>query len=307
MSVDRSHDAVDLGFLGHLIERTQPQTMQIRTPILERRRPGIFEPRAPVASAAIDIEDAIVEPSVSSLTRIAVPAAQASSHASAIAAPSLVLKTITPTAVESVATSAPQMMATSHAALVTTSSSLPVTTRQLREVADAAPHRARDSAAPEALTNRRSTPTPKKIDSSSSTSPLRPHIVAPPALATRGEKIVRVEHSRLESRTTIVEREIDKDRNPSVSAVQAPMLIVPPRLANSEAQRAPVAHPVRSAAMAAAPLQQTPPVPAPVHVSIGRIEIRASGAAAPAMPRNVAAKPQLGLDEYLQQRHGNGR
>lgn len=126
-------------------------------------------------------------------------------------------------------------------------------------------------------------------------------------MSVRGTQIVRVESSRLESRTTVIERDIDRHRDASAPAPATPAstLKPPPRLAHSEASKAPVAHPVRSAALQAMPV---PAAPAAVQVSIGRVEIRGfAGAAAPAPARSAAAKPQLGLDEYLQQRHGNGR
>ncbi len=311
MSADRSHGAIDLGFLGHLVERTQPQATPMRTPILERRRPGIFEPRAPVAAAALDIEETTVEPRVSSLTRAAAPAMQAPSYAPQAPTsdtPSPMLKTTARAVAENVAAPAPRIAAPSSSAHTTQPPSLPVKTRKFRDTADAATRNSQSNVARETPAKRHPATAPRQIDSTSPMAPLRPKIVAPPTMTTRSEKIVRVEHSKLESRTTIIEREIDKHRDPSTSAAHAPMLVAPPRLANSEAQKAPVAHPVRSAAMIAAPSPQSMPVPTPVQVSIGRIEIRGyAGATASVAPRSAAPKPQLGLDEYLQQRHGTGR
>ncbi|QWP78990.1 hypothetical protein J5226_11610 [Lysobacter sp. K5869] len=45
-----------------------------------------------------------------------------------------------------------------------------------------------------------------------------------------------------------------------------------------------------------------------MHVSIGRVEIRANApAAAPAAAPRRNGAPALGLDDYLRQRHGDRR
>ena len=68
-----------------------------------------------------------------------------------------------------------------------------------------------------------------------------------------------------------------------------------------------VAHPSRSAALAPAP-SVAATAPAPVQVSIGRVEIRGTGTpAAPTTSARAPREPQLGLDEYLRQRHGSAR
>lgn len=285
MSANANHDAAGLGFLGHLVGRTQLRATQSPLPILERRRPGIFEPRTHVPATTLDLVETAGAADVSdtsSLRRTAAPAAQpaAPTTHSAIPAASLPSMTTAPDRIRP-ATPAP-------AAAIATEPRI--------DVAPIAPRSARSKITRDASMGAASAPSPM--------------IAAPPTMAAasmRGTQIVRVEPSRVESRTTVIERDIDRHRNASAPAPAAPAstLKTPPRLAHSEASKAPVAHPVRSAALQAMP---APAAPAPVQVSIGRVEIRGfAGATAPAPARSAASKPQLGLDEYLQQRHGNGR
>ena len=307
MSADLPHDALGQGFLGHLVERVQPKTTQMQIPTLERRRPGIFEPRAPVAATALDIAETRVAPSASSFSRATTPTLQAPSPVPrAAAAGPLVPTTQAATAITAASpmVSPPQIPTPSRAAQPAAPppnlaiadkprGAASVATRSLRR--DAA-----DTASAVPPTSRtRQQPGPVL----SPTSPL-PTIIPPQAITVRSARTVRVEHSRLESRTTVVERGSDKHRDPPAPATPTLRLNTPPRLASREASRTPVAHPVRSAAMLAAP---APVTPAPVQVSIGRVEIRGIAGTPPAASHSAVSKPQLGLDEYLQQRHGNGR
>jgi len=64
---------------------------------------------------------------------------------------------------------------------------------------------------------------------------------------------------------------------------------------------------VRLAAAVKAPPPAAPPLlPAPVQVTIGRVEVRAASPAPIARGGAQPAGPRLGLDEYLRQRHGVG-
>lgn len=297
MSANAHHDAAGLGFLGHLVGRTQLRAMQSPLPILERRRPGIFEPRTQVPATTLDLvetADAADVSDTSSLRRPATPAAQTAAQPTHRTMPTASLPPMT-TAPDRIRPATPATAAA-------------VATEPRIDAVPIAPRSARSKIAREAATVRAAAPAPSAA-AVSATSP-SPTIIAPPPMAAgsmRGTQIVRVEPSRLESRTTVVEREVDRRRDASATAPAAPAstLKTPPRLAHSEASKAPVAHPVRSAAMQAMP---APAAPAPVQVSIGRVEIRGyAGAAAPAPARSAASKPQLGLDEYLQQRHGNSR
>ncbi len=57
-----------------------------------------------------------------------------------------------------------------------------------------------------------------------------------------------------------------------------------------------------------APVEAAKPEPAPtIHVSIGRVEVRATPAATPAVARPRAAPPVMSLDEYLRRRAGEDR
>ena len=344
MSANAHHDAAGLGFLGHLVGRTQLRATQSPLPILERRRPGIFEPRTHVAATTLDLVETAGAADVSdtsSLRRPAAPAVQPTAPATHRAMPT-VLPPPTTTALDRirVATPAPAAAVAAEpridAALIAPRSARSKITR------DASTDRAAASApSPAAAAVSATSPSPtiaapppvsaasmrgtqivrvepsrlesrttvieREVDRRRDASAAAP---APPTMAAasmRSTQIVRVEPSRVESRTTAIEREVDRHRNASAPAPEAPVstLKTPPRLAHSEASKAPVAHPVRSAAMQAMP---APAAPAPVQVSIGRVGIRGfAGATAPIPARSAASKPQLGLDEYLQQRHGNSR
>lgn len=126
---------------------------------------------------------------------------------------------------------------------------------------------------------------------------------------------VRIERSvHVESRTHehVVESRIEPPPSPlhapAPPAPTAPMSIptmpVPPRIARVEAAPSAVAHPGRTALHAPAPRASM--FPAPVQVSIGRIEIRAQGGTPATARKTASAAPRLGLDDYLRQRHGSG-
>jgi len=84
----------------------------------------------------------------------------------------------------------------------------------------------------------------------------------------------------------------------------ASRLSSPARLPTMAVVAGAVAHPARRAsAIATLPAAQ----PAPVQVSIGRIEIRATPAQTPTRPPGPSRTPALTLDDYLRRRHGEGR
>ena len=281
----------------------------MQTPILERRRPGIFEPRAPVAGTALDIAATTVAPSADSFSRAAAPAPQPPSPMPCAAAAGALMPTpqiATAITATSPLASPPQIAAASRAAHLAAPSPTPAMADKPGGTASVATRSPRGKAARETSAVRpASLALPQPGPVLSPASPL-PTITPPLAVAVRSAQTVRVEPSRLESRTTVVARGSDKHRDRPASAATTPMLKTPPRLASREASRTPVAHPVRSAAMLAAP---APVTPAPVQVSIGRVEIRgiAAGTPPPAASHSAVSKPQLSLDAYLQQRHGNGR
>lgn len=299
MSANAHHDAAGLGFLGHLVGRTQLRATQSPLPILERRRPGIFEPRTHVPATTLDLVETAGAADVSDTSSLRPPAAPA-------------VQPTSPTTHRAMPTVLPPPITTAldHIQVATPSPVAAVAAEPRIDAAPIAPRSARSKITRDTSTGRAAASTPSPSAAAVSATSPSPTIAAPPpvsAASMRGTQIVRVEPSRLESRTTVIERDIDRHRNASAPAPAAPVstLKTPPRLAHSEASKAPVAHPVRSAALQAMP---APAAPAPVQVSIGRVEIRGfAGATAPIPARSAASKPQLGLDEYLQQRHGNSR
>jgi hypothetical protein len=306
MSTDAPQVAAGRSFLGNLVERTQQRASPTPLPILERRRPGIFEPREPSPANRLDITETTLVPSASSFTRVAEPAMQPPApapraHALGVAAP-------TPPTAANVATarplaSPPPLTATSSAAHRAAPSPPPaMATKPRADATTAATRSPRNKIARDTPVPRPAVLAPERSGPALS-APSPAAIAAPSAISARSTQVVRVERSRLEPRTTVVERAIDTHRDAPTPAAPAPKLTPPPRLASREAPRSPVAHPARSAAVLAAP--PAPAAPAPVQVSIGRVEIRGL-ASAPAATRSAAPKPQLGLDEYLRQRHGNG-
>ena len=309
MSVERPHGGIDGGFLTHLVVRIQPRASQTAMPTLERRRPGIFEPRGTSPATTLDLMETTVAPSASSFATAPTPTIQPPAHASrgsAISTPSLApqmsaaVKNATSTAVQAPVKTAPRI---THIAAPTPALAIPA--KPQADTSTVGARSPRSKAVRETPPSRAAAHAPPMPDSTPSQASRLPAINSPQAIAVRSAQIVRVEQSRLESRTTVVEREVDKHSDTPASVAPVPMLRTPPRLAHGETFNAPVAHPVRSAAMLATP---APLAPAPVQVSIGRVEIRGfSNAQAPASTKAAAPNPRVGLDEYLQQRHGNGR
>ena len=308
MSAERPHGALDGGFLGHLVARLQPRASRIAMPTLERRRPGIFEPRGPAPAATRDFTETTVAPDASPFTGAPSPVHPPAhaSRGSAIGTPSPSPQI--PVAAKTARSTAAQASVTTASRIAHTDARAPALEIPPKLQADASPVAARSprsTPARETPPLRAASHAPPVPDSTPSQASRLPAISSPQAIAVRSAQIVPVEQSRLESRTTVVEREVDKHRDAPASVAPVPMLRTPPRLAHGETFNAPVAHPVRSAAMLATP---APLAPAPVQVSIGRVEIRGfSNAQAPASTKPAAPNPRLGLDEYLQQRHGNGR
>ena len=305
MSANAAHDAIGPGFLSHLVARHQRPATMVQSAVLERRRPGIFEPRSPASATTLDIVETTVAPGAALFSRAAVPAPQAPSHLPRVSAAATPAQTNAAITAASPVVSRAQMPAAPRAAPLAEAAPAPTTPHKPRGTPSVATPSPRDEAV-------RATPVQGPASRAvtvsapalAPTSP-QPSVTLPQTTAMRGVQTVRVEQSRFESRTTVVARSIEKYRDPPALSTPTPTLKLPPRLASSAAPPTPVAHPARSAALLAAP---APISPAPVQVSIGRVEIRASAATPPpAVPRSAVSKPQLSLDEYLQQRHGNGR
>ena len=314
MSARGRHDGMGIGagFLGHLAARVQPRATHAPLSTLERRRPGLFEPRTRPSGTSLDIVDmvdTVAGPVAPSHPQQAVPAASpgisemrmhAVSVTSALSPTPASLRhstQSTPTqqfsALPPINVPAGQVLSSMKPAVIQAETSIP------------AVGSARHHLIAEVRTNRR-------VGSSATQQPeargpTAPHaaVAAPQLIAARSVEKTRVERSLLESKTTVIERAIVKQRDTPAPASAASPVRRPPRIVRSEATPAPVAHPARSAAMLATP---TTPTPAPVQVSIGRVEIRGfASAAKPDTSRSTPPTPKLGLEQYLQQRHGSGR
>ncbi len=113
----------------------------------------------------------------------------------------------------------------------------------------------------------------------------------------------RVDPVQQEAKSTPPQREVHVVRRVENSvptaSVAKPQQALSPRLAPQiQSPRA-----QRQAAVPAPSIESTPPA---IHVTIGRIEIKATNA--PAQPsRQRALTPKLSLDEYLKARSGGGR
>jgi len=137
---------------------------------------------------------------------------------------------------------------------------------------------------------------------------MRSQDVAPSAKAP-SEPILRSDVERYYSRNQPQDsKEHDGPRPSAVGQVRQPMIAFPSKRAEADRPSAPAPRiiPARSE-LRVAPTQQPAPAPQPtIHVTIGRIEVRA---ATPAQPNKSARAPSavLGLEEYLRQRSGGRR
>ncbi len=315
-------------FLGQLLARAQPTRVDasvapgaagasrtMALPALERRRPSLFEPRAgtPTTRPDIDLADEAIDalpsrpmssvherpPTFAPIHDSAPPSSpQPSMPGTLVAPPSASLSSgATPHASPSVE----RDVAPSRS----------VTTRHADDDTPTRPARLRADAASEQR--------PTRAEPRTSASPRDPHHATTPrsrdvqreAAAPVAPARVVVERTRIETQTRVHERTspaaapASRTQAREGAPASAP-LRAPPRVVLAQAPTRAVAHPSRSALHAPAPHA---PGPAPVQVSIGRIEIRAAtGAGTPAAgTRRQTNAPRLGLDDYLRQRHGSGR
>jgi hypothetical protein len=111
-------------------------------------------------------------------------------------------------------------------------------------------------------------------------------------------------HAKLTPPTDHIRSDRVSELTGKAHSESATVLPPPPRLPVSTASTTAVAHPARRAhgSHAPAPTLASPP---PLQVSIGRIEIRAAAAPAPARPAAASQSPALTLDDYLRRRHGD--
>lgn len=290
-------------FLDRLVARAAP-AQRADAPVLERRRPGLFEPRggvvpsAPVGEAT---EDIAVSPTMPHAAPMPVPPLP-SVHAHAPSPAAAVVAMASTATAPSPAIPVPPRLSSPPASLPTTSEPPPSPSpiEHASSPGRAAPsHEVAPSPAPSvrAVARTQADDMPR---------PPRAQRDAPPSSQVRIERSVRVE-SRTHER--VVESRIGPPasplRAPTPPAPTAPMpMPAPPRVARMEAAQSAVAHPGRTALHAPAPRASMSP--APVQVSIGRIEIRAQGGTPVSSRKAASPAPRLGLDDYLRQRHGSG-
>jgi hypothetical protein len=292
-------------FLDRLVARATP-AQHADASVLERRRPGLFEPRGgvvpsvPVGEAT---EDIAVSPTMPHAAPMPVPPLH-SVHAHAPSPAAAVVAMASTAASPSPAIPVPPRLSSPPASLPTTSEPPPSPSpiEHAPSPGRAAPsHEVAPSPAP-------SVRTVARTQADEVPRPPRAQRDAPPSSQVRIERSVRVESSTHER---VVESRIEPSasplRVPTPPAPTAPMPMPappPPRVARMEAAQSAVAHPGRTALHAPAP--RTSMSPAPVQVSIGRIEIRAQGGTPAASRKTASPAPRLGLDDYLRQRHGSG-
>lgn len=292
-------------FLDRLVARAAP-VPRADAPVLERRRPGLFEPRGGVVPSL---------PTDEATEARAVPSAMPQAASMPVPPPLQSMRAHAPSAVAPVVVMAAAPTAPSPAIPVPSrgpaSSVPPATTNErpsvLPPTEDVAPPRriapTHEAASPQAPSARAVARLPAEGMPARRRSQ---HDAFPPA-PVRIERSVRVEsrtHERVvESRIATPDSPLPAPPPPA-PAVPVPVP-VPPRVARVERAQAAVAHPGRTALHAPAPRAAVSP--APVQVSIGRIEIRAQGGTPAASRKSAPAPgPRLGLDDYLRQRHGSG-
>lgn len=290
-------------FLDRLVARAAP-VPRADAPVLERRRPGLFEPRGGVVpSLPIDeAREAHAAPSTmphAAPMPIPPPLQSMRAHAPSVVAPVVVMASA-PTAPSPAIPVPPRGPASSVSPATTNERpSLPPPVEDVASPRRIAP--THEAASPQAPSARAAARLPAEGMPARQRAQRDASAPAP----------VRIERSvRVESRTheRVVESRIATPASPLPAppppAIAVPMP-VPPRVAREERAQAAVAHPGRTALHAPAPrAAMSPP---PVQVSIGRIEIRAQGGTSAASRKSAPVPgPRLGLDDYLRQRHGSG-
>lgn len=289
-------------FLAGLVDRAQG-----RVTVLERRPRALFEPAVPhvdVAAAQVDATDAR-EPADRSTTpppnrdadRVARP-----SHPARQPPPDTTHRRDAAARIEPQA-AAPRADGDRQRA----SPTMPAAPPTLRH--PAATTRAGNDATAPLRERTRSTAT--ALRESPATTPARPATPPPsrplgPAAAPTREPMPTLGRAAVAEH---VPRPAAASAVPRVTTVASAVLTRPatPAYAHPAVQLA--------RARAAAPAQREAPAavaPTPVHISIGRVEVRAVAAPAAqrtrgAHPATSPGEPRLSLDDYLRQRHGAAR
>ncbi|WP_031372339.1 hypothetical protein [Lysobacter antibioticus] len=293
------------GFLDRVVARTRQQT-----PLLTRRRPSLFEPRQPSGPAPDIVESIVVAAAPAPMPSLARPNA-IEEHAQLEGASALPRSETVPpvaTPAPTIAASAPPPVPLSVPAAVSVPTGSPYRSHRPAEHAESGSTAQRH---PHAHAHPNRNPPIGPTQTAGVYEP-KPH-------SERIERTARVEHIERVERLTRIEHtqsqvQADAARLAAALHAQEPAaepqrLSVPAALPSPMSRRrdaapvAPVANPGRAAATSLAPLASSP---APIQVTIGRLEVGAlapnsvAGASAPGPTR----EPKLGLDDYLRRRHG---
>ncbi|MET4726679.1 hypothetical protein ABIE09_000450 [Lysobacter enzymogenes] len=284
------------GFLRHIVRRAQGQA-----PVLERRRPSLYESRQEPAAEA---NEAIGTQAAAT----AVETRRAFEPESARTAPRAPVAVSEPVADKAV----PQNIDTPPPALPRAATTPAPTSGPATLIESIQTLRETVVAVSANATAPNQTPQPPRRDTTPAATidapTIRPQRDATPSpTALRSPPSVATRASAADPRPAQAQTPAPPPAAASAPArapAPPPPLPAPARLAARDAAPAAVAHPARRNAPAA----PAPVAPAPVQVSIGRVEIRAGAPAATpaAAPRRNGA-PALGLDDYLRQRHGDRR
>ncbi|ALN80943.1 hypothetical protein [Lysobacter antibioticus] len=292
------------GFLDRVVARTRQQA-----PLLTRRRPSLFEPRSPSGPAPDIVETIVAAPEPAPMASLARPSA-IDEHVQVENAPALPRsETALPVAAPTltIAASAPAPLS------VPATLSAPKGSPYRRH--NPAIHDESGSAAqrhPQARANRSRPIGPTDVADAPESKPRSErsdHVerVARVEHIERVERLTRIEHTRSQAqagaaRAATALHTHEQGAEPQRLSVPA-ALPSPMSRRRDAAPAAPVANPGRAAAMSLAPVASSP---APIHVTIGRLEV---GAVAPSATAGASApgptrEPKLGLDDYLRRRHG---
>ncbi len=282
-------------FLGHLIERARAPSARI-APELVRRRPSLFEPRNGGAGVATLVSNgtAVASPRHADATLAAesiVPNERNESIAGSAAAQTGAARQITsqPSA-ESATAVMDRPKEVSHGVISKSRASSPS-----RDDIDVM---RRESKVADGTLTRNTQPADKlprfaRPNDNEWTANVNDSAVGNASISTHAHTTLESSRPTAALTPRDIERVVREIREPTVPPPA-------PRIVSSNCQSATLAHSSRATALA--PIQNAPP-PAPVHVSIGRIEIRGSEAATASVPRHLAPAPRVALDEYLRQRH----
>lgn len=308
-------------FLGRLLARALPPAADgepsaggadaagVALPRLERRRPGLFEPRGamapqePPAIASDEIPPATARiPPAAPMPPPVLQAPLSAAPPPSRTSPPQTLSAVVPVRADD---DAPRPVA----AAVVPALPPPPSLRQAQDMPSAPPRRRQDE--PPMQGPRGASPPVPAVpaatdDRAAAPRPVHP-VAADAAPARRHQRSARATPPvDTGQRARSVEPASHSPRHAVRESAPPPPLPLPPRLVREAPATRAVAHPGRTALHAPAP-RSAPPSPAAVQVSIGRVEIRSAvggAAAAPATGRKTG--PQLALDDYLRQRHGSG-